>query len=125
MEYTLKLDEETGDLLFDEEGMLVTVEGDGVTAQNVRLTLDAWRGEFLLDETHGADYDRVFLDENSGSDREEIAREVIREAVFQEKSVILLRNVEASVADGRRLVGSFRGELANGESITMEVTKDG
>ena len=47
---TLKVSEETSDLIFDDNGILVTVEGNATTAQNVRMALTAWKGDFPLVE---------------------------------------------------------------------------
>ena len=54
-QFTLRIDPTTRDITFDDAGIMQTVAGDEATAQNVRLTLDVWRGEFPFDPTHGTD----------------------------------------------------------------------
>ena len=38
--FTLKIDEESRDLVFDSDGNFALIEGDNTTAQAVRLTLE-------------------------------------------------------------------------------------
>lgn len=117
-EYTLKLDPETHDLVFDESGVMVTVEGDEATAQNVAVTLGTWEGEFLLDRTHGTPYQRV-LGQDNAQVMEGDAEAVIREGILQEPGVVIIKEISAEIA-GRTLLASFTGELAGGSEIVME-----
>ena len=114
------LDPETKDLLFDEDGILITAEGEAASLQGVRLTLEAWKGDFELVPDHGTDYERI-LGEPAD---EEAADEVIREAVFQENSLAYLENLSVAV-NGRTLEVSFTGCLEDGTAVSMEVKTDG
>ena len=100
--------------------MLELVDGDATSAQAVRLTLEAWKGEFPFDPTHGTDYTRI-----AGKKARELAEdevpEVIRDAVLQETTVSEVDSVEYSL-NGRTLDVSVTGTLTTGTSITTEVS---
>ena len=114
--YTLKIDPETRDLCLDDAGMLELVDGDATSAQAVRLTMEAWKGEFPFDPTHGTDYTRI-----AGKKARELAEdevpEVIRDAVLQETTVSVEYNLS-----GRSLEVSVTGTLTTGGVITTEVS---
>lgn len=114
----LELENDTRDILFDEGGLLETIEGDAATAQNVTNTLNAWKKEFILDETHGTDYDRIlsqdYYDVSGGE-----AEEVYREAIFQETRVSVLKTLEVDVGS-RASEASFTAELENGALLEKE-----
>ena len=57
--YTLKIDPNSRDLVLNDDGMMELVFGGDSSAQAVRLTLEAWKGEFPFDPTHGTEYDRM------------------------------------------------------------------
>ena len=118
--YTLKIDPETRDLCLDDTGMLELVDGDATSAQAVRLTLEAWKGEFPFDPTHGTDYTRI-----AGKKARELAEdevpEVIRDAVLQETTVSEVDSVEYNLS-GRSLEVSVTGTLTTGGVITTEVS---
>ena len=118
--YTLKIDPNTRDIAFDDEGILATVSGDAATAQAVRLTLEVWKGEFLFDPTHGTDYERIMGKKARELDADEIS-EVVREAIFQESDVEEVDTVNYAMA-GRGLNISFTGRLTSGNTITTEVS---
>lgn len=120
-EFTLKIDAKTRDLIFDEDGMLEIVEGDDVYVQNVDNTLNTRLGEFFLDETHGTDFDRIL--DNNFSDVWDEAEEVVRDAILQEPQISLINTISVSVQANRALSVSFTGELASGETISMEELK--
>lgn len=111
----LELEKDTRDLLFDGDGILETIEGDTATAQNITNTLNAWKGEFILDETHGTEYDRIlskdYYDMSGGE-----AEEVYREAIFQETRVSVIQTLEVNISD-RASEASFAAELENGARI--------
>ena len=117
-EFTMKLDPDTRDLVFDNSGIMATVEDDDAYTQNVRLALDAWLGEFILDETHGTDYSRILAQDDSVADSE--AEEVIRDGILQEPQVSLVNTISAVMAPGRVLTIGFTGELQSGEAISLE-----
>lgn len=117
--YTLKIDPVTRDLVLDEDGIMEVVTGDDVPAQNVRLTLQAWRGEFLFVPSHGTDYDRIMGKKPSELTEDEVP-EVIRDAVFQEPEVEEVQEVNYTL-EGRGLDVSVSGRLSDGETINAEV----
>ena len=98
--------------------MLELVDGDATSAQAVRLTLEAWKGEFPFDPTHGTDYTRI-----AGKKARELAEdevpEVIRDAVLQETTVSEVDSVEYNLS-GRSLEVSVTGTLTTGGVITTE-----
>ena len=119
--YTLKIDKNTRDLVLDDKGMLETVAGPYTSAQCVRLTLQAWRGEFPFVPSHGTDYERIMGKKPSELAEDEIP-EVIRDAVFQEPDVQEVQEVTYNHLEGRALEVSALGRLADGETINAEVT---
>ena len=117
--YTLKIDPVTRDLVLDEDGIMEVVTGDDVSAQAVRLTLQAWRGEFPFVPSHGTDYDRIMGKKPSELTEDEVL-EVIRDAVFQEPEVEEVQEVNYTL-EGRGLDVSVSGRLSDGETINAEV----
>lgn len=117
--YTLKIDPVTRDLVLDDDGIMEVVTGDDVPAQNVRLTLQAWRGEFPFVPSHGTEYDRI-MGKKPGELTEDEVPEVIRDAVFQEPEVEEVQEVSYNL-EGRALDVSVSGRLADGETINAEV----
>lgn len=118
--YTLRIDPETRDITFDEDGILETVFGDETSGQAVRLTLEVWKGEFPLDLTHGTEYDRIMGKKPHELEQDEIP-EVIRDAIFQEPDVSEVDKIDFAT-EGRALSVSFTGRLTSGNTITTEVT---
>lgn len=118
--YTLKIDPNTRDLVLDDDGMMELVSGDETSAQAVRLTLEAWKGEFPFDPTHGTEYNRIAGKKARELSEDEVP-EVIRDAVLQETSVSEVDSVEYSL-NGRTLDVSVTGTLTTGKSITTEVS---
>lgn len=123
MDYTLKLDPQTRDIVFDEDGLLATIAGDDATVQNVNVNLNTWMGEFLLDETHGTDYERVLGEPNSFSRSE--GEEIVRDSVLQEPKVAIVSGVDVSIDEKRILHAEVAGELASGAEMSTEVIKGG
>lgn len=114
--HTLKIDEETRDLVFDEKGNLEMISSDETTAQAVRLTMQAYKKEFPLDITHGTGYDRIMGRSLSQLPKDEID-EVMREAIFQEDEVLQVDQLETEF-NGRELSVNFVGTLQSGKIIT-------
>ena len=118
MDFTLKLDSGTRDLVFDDDGIMATIEGDDTYIQNVENNLNTWLGEFVLDDTHGTDYSRIL-----GRNDSEIApgepEEVIRDAVLQEPNVSLINSVTVGQSARRTMDISLSGELLSGENISI------
>lgn len=119
--YTLKIDPKTRDLVLDGEGMMETICGSETSAQNVRLTLQAWRGEFPFVPSHGTEYDRIMGKKPRELDEDEVP-EVVRDAVFQEPAVEEVQEVTYNHLEGRGLEVAVVGRLADGETINAEVT---
>ena len=109
--YTLRIDPESRDITFDADGMMETVAGDDTTAQAVRLTLQTWLG---------TDYEAIMGKKPKDLTEDEIP-EVIRAAIFQEPEVQEVEEVNYTQT-GRALDISFVGRLANGNTISAEVT---
>ena len=82
-DFTLRIDPQTRDIVFDEDGMLETISGDEATAQAVRQTLLVYKGEFPLVPSHGTDYEKIMGKKPNELEDDEVP-EVIREGVFQE-----------------------------------------
>ena len=118
--YTLKIDPQSRDLVLDDTGMMETITGDATTAQAVRLTLQAWQGEFPFVPSHGTAYERIMGRKPYEMTEDEIP-EVIRDAVFQETAVEEVQEVSYTL-EGRELAVSVLGRLADGETISPEVT---
>ena len=83
---TLKIDPDSMDLVMDDGGDFALIYGDETTAQAVRLTLQAWEGDFPLDESHGTEWGQILGRKPSDLGDDEAA-EVIRKAIFQEDDV--------------------------------------
>ena len=56
---TLKIDPYSMDLVMDDGGDFALIYEDETTAQAVRLTLQAWEGDFPLDESHGTEWGQI------------------------------------------------------------------
>ncbi len=120
--YTLKIDEKTRDLVFDDDGCFEEIYGDESSAQAVRLTLLVYKGEFPLDITHGTDYDRIMGQPLSRLPQDEI-EEILREAIFQEEEVLQIDSMGLT-QKGRSLSVSFVGTLKSGKTIKTETEVD-
>ena len=119
-DFTLRIDPQTRDIVFDEDGMLETISGDEATAQAVRQTLLVYKGEFPLVPSHGTDYEKIMGKKPNELEDDEVP-EVIREGVFQEPEVTEVDGVEINIA-GRSMDISVSGRLASGNTITSEVS---
>lgn len=120
--YTLKIDEKTRDLIFDDDGYFEEIYGDESSAQAVRLTLLVYKGEFPLDSTHGTDYGRIMGQPLSRLPQDEI-EEILREAIFQEEEVVQIDSMDLT-QKGRSLGVSFVGTLKSGKTIKTETEVD-
>ena len=78
---TLRIDQETQDLVLDDSGSLELIGDAETVAQCVRLTLETFKGEWFLDTDHGTDYDQIIADGDGD------AETVLRTAIFQETNV--------------------------------------
>lgn len=120
--YTLKIDEKTRDIVFDDDGYFKEIYGDESSVQAVRLTLLVYKGEFPLDSTHGTDYDRIMGQPLSRLPQDEI-EEILREAIFQEEEVVQIDSMELT-QKGRSLGVAFVGTLKSGKTIKTETEVD-
>lgn len=113
----LKIDEQSNDLEFDENGIMRTIYGNDTIAQNVRMALTAWKNEFFPTPEHGTDYKKFFSEESGEEER----MEVVRDAVLQEDEVAQIEKVEINSEGKRKIYVSFEGRLPDGTVISMEV----
>ena len=116
-----KIDPETKDLSFTDEGMLEVLEDDAAIAQGVALTLGAWKGDFELVPSHGTDYEQILgtvVDE-------ETTDEVLREAIFQEEQITTVESLGLTQGEGRKMTVTWSGQLSDGKIISMEVNTGG
>ncbi len=113
----LKISGETGDLVFDSDGILETVYGNETTAQNVRMTLTAWKNDFIPVPGHGTDYVRFFSPGTGDEER----KEVMRDAVFEEEGIAQVDSMEVTVRGDRQAGVSFEARLLDGSRTGMEV----
>ena len=116
---SLRIDPESRDLVIDADGNMEQTYGDETTAQGIRLTLQAWKGEFALDPTHGTQYDRI-LGKKPYELPDDEAEEVIREAIFQEADVSHVDNVAADIGN-MAVEMTLEATLYSGQRISMEV----
>jgi hypothetical protein len=114
---TWKIDSDTKDLAFDNEGFLKTIDEESTSAQNIRMTLESWKGDFDLDPDHGTDYTKILVEQADDDTTEEI----IREAIFQEDNMGVLERLSVERDENRKISISFSGQLNNGAAINMEV----
>lgn len=111
-----KINPDTKDLCFDDNGILETISDDETAAQSVRMVLTAFQGDFDLVPEHGTDYEQILglpVDE-------ETTDEVIREAIFQEDRVAMIDELAVNM-DKRAVEISFSGTLNDGKKVSMEV----
>lgn len=111
------IDPKTHDLAFDNNGILVALEDDAAAAQGIRLTLEAFQGDFPLVPSHGTDYERILGQQAD----EETADEVVREAAFQEERLSAIDVLTVVEGAGRSLNITFSGQLNDGTLVSMEV----
>lgn len=111
-----KIDPETKDLCFDDNGLLETVSENETAVQSVRMTLTAFKGDFDPVPDHGTDYELIL---GLPTD-EDTMDEVIREAIFQESRVAMIDELTINMQN-RSAEISFSGTLNDGEKVSMEV----
>lgn len=118
---TLKIDTDSMDLTMDDGGSFTLIYGDDTTAQAVRLTLQAWEGDFPLDESHGTAWGRILGRKLSDMGDDEAA-EVIRKAIFQEDDVRQVDTLSIEQSGARGLNVTFTGTLYSGRTISTGVS---
>ena len=119
---TLRIDPETRDLVFDENGNFELIADTDALIQNVRPTLLTWKAEFFADESHGTDYEQIMgLSQNEVQAEDSPVKEVIREAVFQEPNVSRINSITTEF-ENRTITVTLSATLVSGEEIYLEVT---
>jgi hypothetical protein len=111
---TLRIDQETQDLVLDDSGSLELIGDVETVAQCVRLTLETFKGEWFLDTDHGTDYDQIIADGDGD------AETVLRTAIFQETNVQYIDSLTVT-RSGRSIAAAFTGRLKDGTPISLEV----
>lgn len=111
---TLRIDQETQDLVLDDSGSLELISDVETVAQCVRLTLKTFKGEWFLDTDHGTDYDQIIADGDGD------AETVLRTAIFQETNVQYIDSLTVT-RSGRSIAAAFTGRLKDGTPISLEV----
>ena len=111
---TLRIDQETQDLVLDDSGSLELIGDAETVAQCVRLTLETFKGEWFLDTDHGTDYDQIIADGDGD------AETVLRTAIFQETNVQYIDSLTVT-RSGRSIAAAFTGRLKDGTPISLEV----
>lgn len=122
--YTLRIDPDTFDLTFDDAGEFNLVHGDDTIAQCVRLTLQAYLGDFPLVPAHGTDWPRVLGQRVSHLNDGEV-EEVARAAIFQETQIAYIPEISVAVADKRGIDIDFTASLRGGRVMALEVNTRG
>ena len=97
---TLRIDQETQDLVLDDSGSLELIGDAETVAQCVRLTLETFKGEWFLDTDHGTDYDQIIADGDGD------AETVLRTAIFQETNVQYIDSLTVT-RSGRSIIAVF------------------
>ena len=104
---TLKVSRD-GDLVIGADGIMETIGGTETTAQNIRMALKAWKGDFPIVPGHGT----VF---HAGTDDSQI-REAYREAIFQETDVAQINSLSIK-RDERTIDVSFEAMTREGLKV--------
>jgi phage baseplate assembly protein W len=110
-----------GDLVFDENGELIMIDGAEEVAQCAELALGTNQGEWFLNPKMGIIF-RAFLDKKQS---EEEMREQIRQGLFQEPRIKTVETIEFTIDRKNRTIEiSFQATADTGESIDEAVTID-
>lgn len=103
---------EKGDLVIGDDGVMQTIGGADTTAQNIRMTIKAWKDDFLLVPEHGTDHNSVF---GVDADNDRI-KEVYREAIFQETDITQINSLMVEKT-GREVNVAFEALTSKGEEV--------
>lgn len=117
----LKLDPESRDLCFDEEGILDHLEDAEAISQNIRNNLNTWKGEFELETSHGTEWEKVVGLPASGM--EDVSDDVLRRSIFQEPYVREIESLSSTLV-GRTIQAEFSGTLYDGSTVRVEVKNE-
>jgi hypothetical protein len=111
---TLMIEQDTHDLVLDDEGNLQIIGGAETVAQCVRLNLECFKGQWFLDINHGTDYDQII--DGSGD-----PETILSEAIYQETDVLFIDDISV-LKDGRNISAVFSARLKNSTQIVLEVS---
>lgn len=110
-----------GDLVFDENGELVIIEGSEEVAQCAGLALGTNQGEWFLNPGMGIRF-RAFLEKKQS---EEEMREQIRQGLFQEPRIRTVESIAINIDRLKREITiHFTATAENGDVIEREVMID-
>lgn len=110
-----------GDIVIDENGELVMIEGPKEVAQCAEDALGTNKGEWFLNQDKGIKFS-AFLGKNQS---EEEMREEIRQGLFQEPRIKTVESIEfASDLKKRTIEILFQVTADTGELIDEAVTID-
>ncbi|GED69383.1 DUF2634 domain-containing protein [Brevibacillus reuszeri] len=108
-----------GDLAFDEDGELLTIEGPEEIAQCAAITLGTNKNEWFLNPQMGIRF-MAFLDKKQS---EEEMREEIRQGLFQEPRIKTVESIDFSIDRKKReLEVRFQATAIDGALINEVVT---
>lgn len=107
-----------GDLVFDDSGDLVMIDGEEEVAQCVELTLGTNKGEWFLNPGMGIKF-KAFLEKKQS---EEEMREEIRQGLFQEPRIRTVESIDFILDQKARTIEvRFVATGVTGETIAEAV----
>lgn len=111
-----KLDAD-GDLIINEQGELVMIDGDDELLQSLRIGLNTNRGEWFLNPDLGIDFS-LYVGKNPN---EEEMRSDLSDGILQESRVDSVDEItfERDLSSRQQTI-SFKATKKTGEVITME-----
>lgn len=118
---TFKIDRESGDLVTDDQGNVIMIEGEEEEKQSLWFLLTTNLEEWFLNRFHGLDYSKILV--------KEVAEDEIRHAVLsafeQEERVAEVMELDISFErKTRTLTISFVVRMGSGNVIKDEVSLD-
>ncbi|WP_289142927.1 DUF2634 domain-containing protein [uncultured Brevibacillus sp.] len=110
-----------GDIVFDENGELIMIEGPEEVAQCAADVLGTNKKEWFLNPLKGIKF-RAFLDKYQS---EEEMREEIRQGLFQEPRIKTVESIHFTIDRKKRTIEiHFQATADTGERINEAVTID-
>ena len=112
--YTLKLDSDTNDLMFDGQNNLSLVSDENEENQSLRAILSTNKGEWFLNSDIGIDYTLLQV-KNPDLD---LIKQEIYSAIMQEGRVSSVDSLEVSFDSSKRKLSiSFSATMVSGNII--------
>lgn len=105
-----------GDLVIGDNGIMQIIDGADTTAQNIRMTIKAWKEDFPLVPEHGTDHYSVF-GVGMGDDR---VKEAYREAIFQESEIAQINSLTVE-RNGRTVNVAFEALTEKGMEVSGRI----